>query len=88
METEFSGINLKDKETADLYVTVTWQRLTESDLRTTTLLQKWKDEHGSWRLVSEERTSGDYGLLGDQAPPAAKTERPRGEAQFQTVYIR
>ena len=88
MEAEFAGLNMKDKENAVLYVQVTWQKLTESDLRTTTLVQTWKDERGTWRLQKEERTSGDYGLLGESTPPSAAKQMAPQNAQFQTVYIR
>jgi hypothetical protein len=87
MEAEVSGVNLKDKEHADLFVTVSWQKLTESDMRSTVVLQRWKDEKGTWRVTAEERASGDWGLFGEAAP-AAETKAGPKDVQFQTVYIR
>ena len=87
MEAEFSGMSFKQKDDAEIYVTITWQQLSDSDLRTTTVRQTWHDDRG-WRLTKEERASGDYGLFGDAAPAGAPKPAQPGGAQFQTVYIR
>ena len=63
LDYDFQGLALKDQETAEVMVTIGWQRPDESDIRSTTIVQHWKDHRGSWLLESEERGSGDVGLL-------------------------
>ena len=83
---EFQGLALRDKEHADVFLTVGWQRPEEGEVRGTSVTQHWKDHRGNWLLESEERTSGDVGLLGETIvvvrPP------PRADVQFQSVTIR
>lgn len=85
-DSEFSGMILRDRDHAEVYVAVTWQRLDEADLRTTTVTQKWTDEKGSWRLAGEERTSGDLGLLGEEVK-VVRPEGARRDVQFETIRI-
>ena len=63
VDSEIQGLSLRDKEHADVFVTVGWQRIQESEMRTTHLTQHWRDHRGSWMLETEERTAGDVGLL-------------------------
>ena len=66
-------------------LTVGWQRPEESEMRTTTVTQRWKDHRGTWLLEHEERASGDVGLLGEPTlvvrPPAQR------DVQFEAVRI-
>ena len=52
---DLSGLRLLDKEHAAVTLTVSWQRIDETDLRGTQIAQKWQDHHGRWLLESEER---------------------------------
>ena len=72
-------------EQAEVFVKVAWFRPEENEVRVTTIVQKWKDDRGSWLLVGEERLDGDVGLLGEERPiaPAAV----RRNAQFPTIRI-
>jgi hypothetical protein len=86
LDCEVVGIAIRDKEHADVSVAVGWQRVTESDLRSTQIVQKWKDQSGNWVLVGEERTGGDVGLLGESVAvvrPAAGQD-----VQFKAITIR
>jgi hypothetical protein len=82
---EFQGLMLKDKEHAEVFLAVAWQRLNESDMRNTVLAQEWVDHKGSWQLEREDRTSGDVGLFGENT---VVVHPERSDAQFQTVTIR
>jgi hypothetical protein len=84
-DVEFSGLKPRGDHDADVFVRVSWYRIEQEELLTTVVKQDWHDSAG-WQLVSEERSSGDVGLLGEtvvfQAPPAAP-----GPAQFPTLRL-
>ncbi len=85
VDCEVQGMALRDKENAEVYIAVAWQRPDESQVRGTSVTQRWKDHRGTWLLESEERVAGDYGVFGESTvvvrPPA------RGDVQFQTITI-
>jgi len=85
VDSEVVGLRLRDKEHADVSVTVNWQRIDESEMRTTQLLQRWEDHHGAWLLESEERSGGDVGLLGETTTAVPPTARA---VQFDSITIR
>lgn len=61
---EFAGVDMPSKEEATVLVHVSWQRIDESTLRTTSILQTWKEIEGSgWLIVEEKRVAGDAGLV-------------------------
>jgi hypothetical protein len=86
VDSEIQGMTLRDKEHADVFVTVGWQRIQETEMRVTYLAQHWRDHRGSWLLEREERTAGDVGLLGEAItvvrPPAGDN------LQFDSITIR
>jgi hypothetical protein len=88
-DAEITGLHLEADGEARVTVRAAWFRLSEGELRTTVLRQKWKQIKGSWLLVAEERVEGDVGLLGEpivQAPGAP--EMVQGPAaQFPTVRL-
>lgn len=85
VDVEIAGLAMSGKDEADVTLNVTWQRPNEAEIRITVVAQKWKDDRG-WRIVSEERASGDHGLLGDD-PPAAEPAAPPAN-RFATRTIR
>jgi PBP1b-binding outer membrane lipoprotein LpoB len=82
---ELSGLRMTDQESATVTLTVSWQRIDESDLRGTQITQHWKSHQGKWLLESEERSAGDVGLLGESTTVvrAAPTR-----TQFESITIR
>jgi hypothetical protein len=85
VDCDILGLRLRDKEHADVTLGVNWQRIDDSEMRTTQIAQHWKDHHGAWLLETEERASGDVGLLGE----ATTVVRPTPTAaQFETITIR
>jgi hypothetical protein len=84
-DVEFSGLKPRGDHDVDVFVRVAWYRLEQEELLSTVVKQAWHDT-GGWQLVSEERSDGDMGLLGEtivfQGPPAA-----RGPAQFPTMRL-
>ena len=90
-----TGVRVADIETmgmkphgdadVDVYVHVSWYRLEEQDLKSTTLKQSWRDKDG-WELVAEERLDGDMGLLGEAVVFAAPPQS-RPPARFPTVRL-
>jgi hypothetical protein len=86
LDCELVGVSIRDKDHADVSLAVGWQRVEESEVRSTQIAQKWKDEKGTWVLASEERASGDVGLLGEHV---AVIRPPSGQdVQFRTITIR
>ena len=85
-DTELSGLTMKGPEEALVLVRVAWFKVDEGDLRGTTVKQSWKSQKGTWLLASEERGSGDLGLLGERVETLTP-DGPRAHAQFPTVRI-
>lgn len=82
---EFQGLIMRDKENADVFIAVSWHRVDESEMRKTSLVQRWKDRRGTWQLATEERSGGDIGLLGENTV-VVRPSRP--DVQFESVTIR
>ncbi len=74
VDIEFGGVRLVAEEEAVVAMTVAWQRLDESILRTSAVKQTWKRDQ-RWQIVGERVVGGDASLL--VAPPA--TEAAPGE---------
>jgi hypothetical protein len=83
---EMAGMKPHGDGDVDVFVHVAWYRMSEQDLKQTTLKQHWHSKTDAWLLTAEERLEGDPGLLGEpivtQAPDA-----PRTPAQFPTIRI-
>lgn len=85
LDLEFSGMSLKNKGAeGEVIVAVTWQRLDEADVHTTSIAQRWVDLRGKWSLLSEEEKDGDQGLLAEDV----KAKEPaRERSRYQTRVI-
>jgi hypothetical protein len=87
VDLEFGGMNLKNKgNEADVFVTVTWQRFDEADVRVTSVTQRWTDVRGTWSLMSEEEKGGDAGLLAE-AGKALEAPSAPARASYRTRVI-
>jgi hypothetical protein len=85
VDLEFGGMSFKDKGTlAEVFISVTWQRLDEADARVTGVTQRWVDVRGTWSLVSEEEKDGDGGLLEEVAKA---NDAPIAAQRYQTRVI-
>jgi hypothetical protein len=82
---DLSGLRLLDKEHAAVTLTISWQRIDESDLRGTQIAQRWRDHHGRWLLETEERIAGDIGLFGE---PTTVVRAVESRTQFESIIIR
>jgi hypothetical protein len=85
VDCDILGLRLRDKEHADVTLGVNWQRIDDSEMRSTQIAQHWRDHHGTWLLETEERASGDVGLLGE---PTTVVRPTPSRAQFETITIR
>ena len=65
LDVEITRLELKDDDTAEVFVDVGWVRMSEGLLRSTRVKQDWHSEESDWQLAAEERLSGDLGLLGE-----------------------
>ena len=83
---EFAGLDMPKEDEAIVLVHVSWQRVDESTLRTTSIKQKWvDDEKSGWLIVDETRVGGEPGLLGDaRDAPVMQSARgaPGGEGEW------
>ncbi len=62
VDLEYAGLRLMPDEVAHVELIVSWQRLDEVTLHTTTLVQTWA-HNDRWEIVDEKRISGDRGLI-------------------------
>lgn len=96
---EFNGVSIRKDGDADVGVTVLWQRLDETTMRTTDLSQRWTEKRGTWWMIQEEERGGDRGLLADltkkdadekadnsAAPPAEQKPPPPSRYQTRVIY--
>lgn len=83
---EMSGIRPHGDADAEVYVRVSWYRMDEQELRSTTLKQSWHSKSDAWLLVAESRFDGDIGLLGETVVVEAPAG-PRPKPQFPTVQL-
>jgi hypothetical protein len=86
LDVELAALRLKDEANAVIHVDVAWVRESESSMRSTRVAQMWRDGDGGWRLIREQRFSGDLGLFGEPVPQGPQTA-PR-DVQFPTHVIR
>ena len=84
VDVEVQGMSMREQSEADVFLSVSWQRADEAQVRVTHVSQRWHDNRG-WRLTKEERKAGDFGLLGEVT---VVLEPPRTQAQFPTRTIR
>ncbi|MDI1427860.1 hypothetical protein [Polyangium sorediatum] len=74
LDLELADIRMKTRDEAEVHVRVEWQRPDEAELRTTELVQRWRNASG-WHVATEECASGDTALL----DRPADTDTPEGE---------
>lgn len=85
VDVELARLDVPDSEKAEVIVDVSWVRVDENLLRSTRLRQSWENPGGGWLLSSEQRVSGDVGLLGE----SVKVLRPEArDAHFPSKTIR
>lgn len=86
VDVEFRGMQFSGKDDALVQVAVGWQRADDPNLLTTNVSQRWSYESNNWKLVDEQRASGDVGLLGE----TVELVRPgtRANAYFPSITIR
>jgi hypothetical protein len=85
VDIELSGLELTDKEHAQVLVNVSWMRMSEGLLHTTVLSQQWADGKQGWQLIREQRASGDVGLFGEAVAPPSAADHP--DVQFPSRTI-
>lgn len=76
LDVEITKLELKDDDTAEVFVDVGWVRMSEGLLRSTRVKQDWESQESAWQLAAEERLSGDLGLLGEPVV-VLRPEAPR-----------
>jgi hypothetical protein len=71
VDLEFGGMDLKEKDEADVIINVTWQLPEDAIIRETRITQRWKDTRGTWSIVAES-VDGDPGLWADKPKKVAR----------------
>lgn len=87
VDVDLVGMNIQETE-AEVYVTIQWQHEDFSDVRSTVIRQHWKDNRGSWQLVSEAHAQGDQGLFGDETRSKEVSSQEDSGRRYQTTIIR
>jgi len=63
LDIEYGGAKLTGADKAVVLMTIAWQRLDESILRSTALKQTWQLASERWVIIKEEVSGGDAGLI-------------------------
>lgn len=87
VDAEIVAVRGIDDDDAQVDVTYTWQRKGESLMRTTQVVQDWRDEDRAWLLMKETRATGDVGLLGEPPPAVGSATAPAAPKQFPTRVL-
>lgn len=89
VDVELVGMNIRDTE-ADVFVSVQWQRADYSDVNSTVIHQRWKDNRGAWLLISEAHAQGDQGIFLDETQAPEGAAGPGGDSaqRYQITVIR
>jgi len=85
-DVQVEGMKPHGEHEVDVFVRVAWYRLSEQELKQTTVKQRWHDKADDWQLVGEQRMDGDVGLLGETVVYETPST-PRPPAQFPTVRL-
>jgi hypothetical protein len=94
VDLEYAGMQLKEKDEAETYVTVSWQTLADPTMHETKVVQHWTSDKGRWTIDSET-TEGDPGLLAHvkmklpppRNQPAAAGPAPDAPPPLPTVQL-
>lgn len=86
LDCELAGLSLRNRDHADTLLNIGWQRIDDTDVRSTQIIQHWQDEKGNWTLVGEDRNAGDVGLLGESNVVVERADRS-GRTQFPSITI-
>lgn len=85
-DVELVGIKPHGDADFDVFLRVSWYRMEEQDLKSTTLKQSWHQKTDDWLLASEQRLEGDLGLLGETVVVEGPAG-PRAPAQYPTIRL-
>ena len=80
VDVELAGMRMLTSDSAEVQLTVNWHRVDESEVRSSAILQHWKQGKDNWELDEEIRVSGSPGIF--DRPGGNKTERPSDEHQL------
>jgi hypothetical protein len=78
VDLEYAGLRVAPDDKANVELIVSWQRLDEVTLRTTTLIQTWA-HNDRWEIVEEKRVGGDRGLIDE--PDAKIDDTPKTDGK-------
>lgn len=87
IDTEMLGMAMRESGHAVVYLAVSWQRVAESEMRTTQVTQHWRNVRDGWKLDEEERSTGDVGLFGERVVVVRAPDGKR-DVQFDSIVIR
>lgn len=89
VDMEITGMSMRKDGDADVFVTVNWQRASETSMRTTDVTQRWASTRGTWGILSEEERAGDKGLIGEIEAPKVDEAAPVSpvKSRYQTRVI-
>lgn len=91
------GIDVVAAEEADVSLDVLWLAEGEATVRRTRIVQRWRDDRGTWLLLTERPGEGDAALFAlaerparpappDAPPPHPALARPRTLERSEEVY--
>ena len=72
VDVELAGMRLLTSESAEVQLTVNWVRVDESTMRSSAILQHWKQGKNNWELDEEIRVGGSPGIFDRHSGKKAK----------------
>lgn len=84
VDLEMENIRSLPNDDVEVLVRLLWTFADGQDLRTTVLLQKWRNKMG-WRLTDEQRYDGEPGIFGEKIETLAPTAN--ASSRFATIRL-
>ena len=79
VDVDVEGVQLLP-EGAEVDLTVSWHRIDETVIRSTTVAQKWVQGANEWKLLDETIAGGSHGLF-----PPVKKQKPKAAPEKEAV---
>jgi hypothetical protein len=83
VDVEVQGMRLLTSDSAEVQLFVAWHRLDETNMRGSSVVQRWTQDREGWMLAEEMRVGGAPGIFGE--PPRASQGKKAPELSSVTT---
>lgn len=63
VDLELTGMHMISADSAEVQLAVAWHRLTDTEMRTSRVSQRWEQGRDGWKLAEETRIAGAQGIF-------------------------